>query len=105
MQRKSIRSINWSSKPAGIGYRCGKVVINAVMAGCRAEYMLVIVAAVEALADRNTAITVLPPAPAAGGVHAAMVRSAEIDINSATLPGPGWRQRNHRARFAGDAQR
>lgn len=71
-----------------------KVAINAVMAGCRAEYMPVILTAVEALADPLYGYH--GPATSTGGsavfvlVNGPIAR--ELDINSGdNLFGPGWR--------------
>jgi len=71
-----------------------KVAINAVMAGCKAEYMPVVVAIVEALADPKYGYH--GPATSTGGsavftvVNGPIAR--ELDINSGdNLFGPGWR--------------
>lgn len=71
-----------------------KAAINAVMAGCRPEYMPVVVAAIEALAD--PVYEYHGPATSTGGsavfmlVNGPIVR--ELDINSGdNLVGPGWR--------------
>ena len=71
-----------------------KVAINAVMAGCRAEYMPVIAATVEALADPKYGYH--GPATSTGGSAVFMVVNGpiarELDINSGdNLFGPGWR--------------
>ena len=71
-----------------------KVAINAVMAGCKAEYMPVVVAAVEALADPKYGYH--GPATSTGGSAVFMVVNGpiakELDINSGdNLFGPGWR--------------
>ena len=71
-----------------------KVAINAVMAGCRAEYMPVITAAVEALADPKYGYH--GPATSTGGSAVFMLVNGpiarELDINSGdNLFGPGWR--------------
>ena len=71
-----------------------KIAINAVMAGCKAEYMPVVVAAVEALAD--PAYGYHGPATSTGGSAVFMVVNGpiarEIDLNSGdNLFGPGWR--------------
>ena len=71
-----------------------KVAINAVMAGCKAEYMPVVVAAVEALADPKYGYH--GPATSTGGSAVFMVvngpMAKELDINSGdNLFGPGWR--------------
>ncbi len=71
-----------------------KVAINAVMAGCRPEYMPVIVAAVEALADPRYGYH--GPATSTGGSAVFMVVNGpiarELDLNCGdNLFGPGWR--------------
>lgn len=71
-----------------------KVAINAVMAGCKAEYMPVIVATVEALADPLYGYH--GPATSTGGSAVFMVVNGpiarELDINCGdNLFGPGWR--------------
>ncbi|MCW5603101.1 MAG: hypothetical protein KIT18_00925 [Burkholderiales bacterium] len=71
-----------------------KVAINAVMAGCRAEYMPVIVATAEALADPLYGYH--GPATSTGGSAVFMVVNGpiarELDINCGdNLFGPGWR--------------
>jgi hypothetical protein len=71
-----------------------KAAINAVMAGCKAEYMPVIVAAVEALADPKYGYH--GPATSTGGSAVFMVVNgpiaAEIGLNCGdNLFGPGWR--------------
>ncbi len=71
-----------------------KVAINAVMAGCKADYMPVVVAAVEALADPVYGYH--GPATSTGGSAVFMVVNGpiarELDINSGdNLFGPGWR--------------
>ena len=71
-----------------------KVAINAVMAGCKAEYMPVIAAAVEALGDPLYGYH--GPATSTGGSAVFMVVNGPIakklDINSGdNLFGPGWR--------------
>jgi len=77
-----------------------KVAINAVMAGCRPEYLAVVVAAVEGIGDPAWAIT-------AGNVdrrrrgphdrHGSIAR--RLDINSGdNLFGPGWASEPHRGR-------
>jgi hypothetical protein len=71
-----------------------KVAINAVMAGCKAEYMPVIAATVEALADPKYGYH--GPATSTGGSAVFMVVNGpiarELDINSGdNLFGPGWR--------------
>ena len=71
-----------------------KAAINAVMAGCKAEYMPVVVAAVEALADPLFGYH--GPATSTGGSAIFMVVNGpiarELDMNSGdNLFGPGWR--------------
>jgi hypothetical protein len=71
-----------------------KVAINAVMAGCKAEYMPVVVAAVEALADPLYGYH--GPATSTGGSAVFMVVNGpiarEIGMNAGdNLFGPGWR--------------
>jgi hypothetical protein len=71
-----------------------KVAINAVMAGCKAEYMPVVVAAVEALADPKYGYH--GPATSTGGSAVFMVVNGpiakELDFNSGdNLFSPGWR--------------
>jgi hypothetical protein len=71
-----------------------KVAINAVMAGCRPEYMPVVAAAVEALADPLYGYH--GPATSTGGSAVFMVVNGpiarELDINCENnLFGPGWR--------------
>ena len=71
-----------------------KVAINAVMAGCKAEYMPVIAAAVQALADPLYGYH--GPATSTGGSAVFMLVNGpiarELNINSGdNLFGPGWR--------------
>ena len=71
-----------------------KVAINAVMAGCKAEYMPVVAAAVEALADPLYGYH--GPATSTGGAAVFMLVNGpiarELDLNSGdNLFGPGWR--------------
>ena len=71
-----------------------KVAINAVMAGCKPDYMPVIAAAVEALAD--PAYGYHGPATSTGGSAVFMLvngpSAQKLDINSGdNLFGPGWR--------------
>ena len=71
-----------------------KVAINAVLAGCKPEYMPVIVAAVEALGDPLYGYH--GPATSTGGSAVLMIVngpiSRELDMNSGhNLFGPGWR--------------
>ena len=71
-----------------------KVAINAVMAGCKAEYMPVVAAAVEALGDPRYGYH--GPATSTGGSAVFMVVNGpiarELEINCGdNLFGPGWR--------------
>jgi hypothetical protein len=71
-----------------------KVAINAVLAGCKPEYMPIVVAAVEALADPLYGYH--GPATSTGGSAVFMVVNGpiarELDINCGdNLFGPGWR--------------
>jgi len=71
-----------------------KVAINAVMAGCKAEYMPVVAATVEALADPLYGYH--GPATSTGGSAVFMLVNGPIarklDLNSGdNLFGPGWR--------------
>ena len=71
-----------------------KVAINAVLAGCLPEYMPVVVAAVEALAD--PLYDYHGPATSTGGAAVLMIVNGpiarELDINCGdNLFGPGWR--------------
>src|SRR5687768_1985100 len=71
-----------------------KVAINAVMAGCKSEYMPVIAAAIEAMGDPLYGYH--GPATSTGGSAVFMVVNGPIarklDINSGNnLFGPGWR--------------
>src|SRR5471030_2567808 len=71
-----------------------KVAINAVMAGCKAEYMPVVVATIEALADPLYGYH--GPATSTGGSAVFMLVNGpiarELDINCGdNLFGPGWR--------------
>src|SRR5499427_5104356 len=71
-----------------------KVAINAVMAGCKPEYMPVVVAAVEALAD--PLYNYHGPATSTGGSAVFIVVNGpiarELGMNSGdNLFGPGWR--------------
>jgi hypothetical protein len=71
-----------------------KVAINAVMAGCRPEYMPVVVAAVEALGDPRYGYH--GPAASTGGsavfmlVNGPIARELEVNCGD-NLFGPGWR--------------
>src|SRR5215467_498544 len=71
-----------------------KVAINAVMAGCRPEYMPVVVAAVEGIGD--PAWSYHGPGTSTGGAAVLTIVNGpiarELDINSGdNLFGPGWR--------------
>jgi hypothetical protein len=71
-----------------------KAAVNAVMAGCRPEYMPVIVAALEALADPR--FNFHGPATSTGGAAVFLLVNGpitrELNINSGhNLFGPGWR--------------
>jgi len=71
-----------------------KVAINAVMAGCKPEYMPIIAATIEALADPQYGYH--GPATSTGGSAVFMLVNGpiakELDINSGdNLFGPGWR--------------
>jgi len=71
-----------------------KVAINAVLAGCKPEYMPVVVAAVEALADPLYGYH--GPATSTGGAAVLMIVNGpiarELGMNSGhNLFGPGWR--------------
>jgi hypothetical protein len=71
-----------------------KVAINAVMAGCRPEYMPVVVAAVEGIGDPRWSYH--GPGTSTGGAGVLLIVNGpiarELDINSGdNLFGPGWR--------------
>jgi hypothetical protein len=71
-----------------------KVAVNAVMAGCRPEYMPVVVAAVEGIADPRWGYH--GPATSTGGAGVLMIINGPIgralEFNSGdNLFGPGWR--------------
>ena len=71
-----------------------KVAINAVMAGCRPEYMPVVVAAVEGIGDPRWSYH--GPGTSTGGAAVLMIVNGpiarELDINAGdNLFGPGWR--------------
>jgi hypothetical protein len=71
-----------------------KVAINAVMAGCRPEYMPVVVAAVEGIADPRWSYH--GPGTSTGGAGVLMIVKGPIaktlDVNAGdNLFGPGWR--------------
>src|SRR2546426_12213617 len=71
-----------------------KIAVNAVMAGCRPEYLPVVLAAVEAVCDEAFdlhGVSATPNAPAPLIVGNGPIRRA-LDINcGAGLFGPGWR--------------
>jgi hypothetical protein len=71
-----------------------KVAVNAVMAGCRPDYMPVVVAAVEAISDPRWSYH--GPGTSTGGAGVLMIVNGpiarELDINAGdNLFGPGWR--------------
>ena len=71
-----------------------KVAINALMAGCKPEYMPVVVAAVEGIADPLWSYH--GPGTSTGGAGVLMIVNGpvarELDINAGdNLFGPGWR--------------
>ncbi|HEU4371553.1 MAG TPA: hypothetical protein VFV05_25295 [Methylomirabilota bacterium] len=71
-----------------------KVAINAVMAGCRPEYMPVVTAAVEAIGDPRWSYH--GPGTSTGGAGVLVIVNGpvarELEINSGdNLFGPGWR--------------
>src|SRR5213594_4967716 len=71
-----------------------KVAINAVMAGCKPEYMAVVVAAVEGIGD--PAWSYHGPGTSTGGAAVLMIVNGpiakELEINAGdNLFGPGWR--------------
>lgn len=71
-----------------------KVAINAVMAGCKPEYLPVVIAAVEGIADVRWSYH--GPGTSTGGAGVLMVVNGpvarELDINAGdNLFGPGWR--------------
>ena len=71
-----------------------KVAINAVMAGCKPEYMPVVVAAVEGISDPRWGYH--GPATSTGGAGVFMIVNGpigrQLDFNSGdNLFGPGWR--------------
>src|SRR5215468_1835610 len=71
-----------------------KVAINAVMAGCRPEYLAVVVAAVEGIGD--PAWSYHGPGTSTGGAAVLVIVNGpitrELDINAGdNLFGPGWR--------------
>jgi hypothetical protein len=71
-----------------------KVAINAVMAGCKPEYMPVVVAAIEGIADPLWSYH--GPGTSTGGAGVLMIVNGpiarELDVNAGdNLFGPGWR--------------
>lgn len=71
-----------------------KVAINAVMAGCRPEYLPIVIAAIEGIADPRWGYH--GPATSTGGAGVLMIVNGPIarrlDFNSGdNLFGPGWR--------------
>src|SRR5207237_10637889 len=81
--------------PPSYGRATGeKIAINAVMAGCRPEYLPVVIAAIEAICDEafdlhGVSATTNAPAPLV--IVNGPIR-AELEINSgAGVFGPGWR--------------
>jgi hypothetical protein len=77
-----------------VGVTAEKVAINAVMAGCKPEYMPVVVAAVEGISDPRWGYH--GPATSTGGAGVLMIVNGPIarrlDFNSGdNLFGPGWR--------------
>src|SRR5439155_1215013 len=71
-----------------------KVAVNAVMAGCKSEYMPVVVAAVEGIGD--PAWSYHGPGTSTGGAAVLMIVNGpiakELEINAGdNLFGPGWR--------------
>ncbi len=71
-----------------------KVAINAVMAGCKPEYMPVVVAAVEGIADPRWSYH--GPGTSTGGAGVLMIVNGpiarELDVHAGdNLFGPGWR--------------
>jgi hypothetical protein len=77
-----------------VGITAEKVAINAVMAGCKPEYMPVVVAAVEGIGDPRWSYH--GPGTSTGGAAVLMIVNGpiarELDINAGdNLFGPGWR--------------
>jgi hypothetical protein len=71
-----------------------KVAINAVMAGCKPEYLPVVIAAVEGIADPRWGYH--GPGTSTGGAGVLMIVNGpitrELDVNAGdNLFGPGWR--------------
>ena len=81
-----------------------RIAINAVMAGCRPEYLPVLLAAVEAVADREIQSAGHPGDDQFGGAVDHRQRSARGDAGrqrGTQLPGPGQsRERDARPRAA-----
>jgi hypothetical protein len=71
-----------------------KIAICAVMAGCRPEYMPVVVAAVEAMADPSVNLYGLQATTGYGGptlvVNGPVARALDINASTGAF-GPGWR--------------
>src|SRR5215471_14385362 len=81
-------------KNRAVSITAEKVAINAVMAGCRPEYMAVVVAAVEGIGD--PAWSYHGPGTSTGGAAVLVIVNGpitrELDINAGdNLFGPGWR--------------
>jgi hypothetical protein len=81
-------------KDRAVAITAEKVAINAVMAGCRPEYMPVVVAAVEAIGDPRWSYH--GPGTSTGGAGVLMIVNGPIarrlDVNAGdNLFGPGWR--------------
>src|SRR2546423_8647927 len=78
----------------GVVIAAEKVAINAVMAGCRPEYLPVVAAAVEGIADPRWSYH--GPGTSTGGAGVLMIVNGPVartlDINAGdNLFGPGWR--------------
>ena len=78
----------------GVSITAEKVAINAVMAGCKREYMPVVVAAIEAIADPRWSYH--GPGTSTAGAGVLMIVNGpvarELDVNAGdNLFGPGWR--------------
>src|SRR5258708_24194037 len=76
------------------GVAAEQVVINAVMAGCKPEYMPVVVAAVEGIGDPRWGYH--GPGTSTGGAAVLLIVNGpiarELDVNAGdNLFGPGWR--------------
>jgi hypothetical protein len=77
-----------------VGVSAEKVALNAVMAGCRPEYMKVVVAAVQGICDPAWAYH--GPGTSTGGAGVLIIVNGpiarQLDINAGdNLFGPGWR--------------